>query len=412
MNRIAYLLLEPPRYSETFILNELVELYRRGLPHTVFCLRGDEESMERFPMELRSISSALGDPDGNVSLSLGDVDLLYDRNAPVFEKLSASAFEKYRERQGEVSARRRRDPLWRWGCAVRLAAACGRLGISHVHAHYADTCGDVARMAGTLGGVSYSLTGHAKDVFTLRPERLSKTLRGARFAIGCSGAGVDHMRRAAPDAADRIHLVHHGLAVERWPAIARAAHAANPPRLLCVGRLTPKKGFDVLVKALGILRENGREVPCEIVGEGREREKLERTASGLGVAEMLSLPGRVDQKSIRERMGTAPIFVMPSVVLDSGNQDGLANAMLEAMASGLAVVASDIPAFREIIDSGRNGVLVRSGDADSLAKAIHELACNPEKRCRLGEEARRSVEPLTLGAAAEKIERLFQQYVG
>lgn len=406
--KIGYVLLESPRYSETFILNEIETLLRSDIPERIFCLRnsGDGEPAPRFDGRLKIVS----DKEGDVPLSSKDLADLFEANPARFTSMLSKDRDKYERRADETGMADRRDPLWKFACAVHIATECRRRGLTHLHAHYAHTPAEVAILAGKLSGVSVSFTGHAKDIFTMRPDKLKRTIEQASFVLGCSRTGVEHMRDAAPSCAERIHLVYHGIRIEDWPQINLRERAESVPRILSVGRLTPKKGFSTLIEAVGAIGKRGREVQLEIIGEGRERAELEGLARTMGIADRVRLPGRLDQSEIRERFARAPIFVLPSIRLASNNQDGVANALLEAMASGLPIVASDIPAFKEIIDDGANGLLFESGNSSELTSRLELLLQRNDMRVSLGRAARTRVESLTCCAAAERLSELFIRY--
>lgn len=406
---VGYVLPEFPRYSETFILNELVALKERGHPARIFCMRGDEDQLASVPSDLRPLVTVISPPDRNLALDVNTIVDMLERVPDRFRDQFNRVLEKEAARTDSNRAKRA-NAVWNFFCAVRIAHLAAEENIGHLHAHYANSSGLIAEQVKKLSGIGFSFTGHAKDIFTLKPESLARLLKNARFAIGCSEAGCNHMREANPDAANRIHLVHHGLNIARWNAALAEKHLNASARVIAVGRLTPKKGFIHLVRAISALKRRGVDLPCEIIGEGRERESLEAEAASLGVAGHVCLPGRCEQTEIRARFESAPIFAMPSVILETNNQDGIANALLEAMASGLALVASDIPAFREVVQSGTNGLLVPPGDSDALADALQALAQDSGLRSRLGAAARASIEHLTCDRAAEQIRDLFERY--
>ena len=166
----------------------------------------------------------------------------------------------------------------------------------------------------------------------------------------------------------------------------------------------------MLVEATSLLRDRGIDARVEIIGEGRERDTLSKMIQRLKLDGQVRLPGRMDHAAIRERYARGPIFVLPSIVLDTNNQDGVANALLEAMASGLAVVVSDIPALLEVVDDGRTGLAFPAGDPESLAECVERLITQPQLRAELGRAARQRVEPMSCSRAAEQLAGLFTDY--
>ncbi len=406
--RIGYVLLEPPRYSETFILNEIVALRERGIPARIYCLQG-EESVEEIPDPLVPIIEVLSEKDKALEISFHDAMETMESNPDAFADLMKASFAKFelRSREGaEVSTRR--APFWKTACALRIAASCRRDGIEHLHCHYANHPAEVGSMAARLNGISWSFTGHAKDIFTLDPDRLRQRIQEAEFVIGCSRTGVDHMRNAAPGCADRIHCVYHGIRLEEW-AVDREP-VKGPPFLMAVGRLTPKKGFIDFVRAMGILRDRGIEAQAAIIGEGRERDRLTALIQELGLGDRVRLPGRMPQEGIRRQFRTATALVLPSVVLKSNNQDGLANVVLEAMAVGVPVVVSDIPALLEVVTHRETGLVFPSGDSAALADRLAELLGDPLLQESLSSKGRERISTFDCSRAADQLAHLLNSH--
>jgi glycosyltransferase involved in cell wall biosynthesis len=154
--------------------------------------------------------------------------------------------------------------------------------------------------------------------------------------------------------------------------------------ITCVARLHPQKSHETLFHALRRLKDGGTQVQALLVGEGQERENLEKLRDALDLEkEILFLGERSDVPSI---LSASDIFVLPSLF------EGMSNALLEAMSSGLACVASNIPANSELIKTAKNGLLFNPRDSEDLAKKFRTLMADPELRARLGEEARKTVQ--------------------
>ncbi|MGI8908163.1 MAG: glycosyltransferase family 4 protein [Candidatus Sumerlaeaceae bacterium] len=405
---IAYLLLEWPRYSETFILNELLALAPHGQPIHIFCIQQSGET--QVPQEFAAKTEFLSDASSNVTLSSNDVLCLLESNRGMLTAEVQRAYSRFEARVDIDDVDKRRQPLFALACALHLLSRCRELKITHVHCHYANLPVMVAEIAYKLGGAAFSFTGHAKDIFTMEPAQLGKKIAAAKFAVSCSEAGrATLVGAAAPEHADRIHRVYHGIWNRDWQV------ERQPPgdgfRILAVGRLTPKKGFYTLVQALSILRARGIEVTAEIIGEGRERDALLSLADRLRVTDCLQLPGKLSQQQIRERFKSVSVLVLPSIILESNNQDGLANALLEAMAAAVPVIASDIPALLEVVTNGETGLLFPSGNAEALADSLQELSRDQVRGERLGAAARARVAQFDCSMAAEQLMTLFRRYV-
>ena len=159
----------------------------------------------------------------------------------------------------------------------------------------------------------------------------------------------------------------------------------NTLKIIAVGRLSYQKAFEVLVSAAATLKTLGmKNIFVMIVGEGEDREQLEKLISDLGLSNWVELLGI--RSDVIGLMKTSDIFVMPS------RFEGLSIAMIEAMACGLPIIASDAPGLRTFIKHGQNGLLFPVEDHDALAKLIIELAEDRNLRVRLSHQARASFE--------------------
>ena len=178
----------------------------------------------------------------------------------------------------------------------------------------------------------------------------------------------------------KLHLIHNGVDTERFrwnvntPSIRTAMReklgiAENMPVVSMVGRLTEQKGQEVFLKAIKIVIESGTDVRCLLIGDGEDREKLRAFSASLNITDkVLWLGKRMD---IPELLSASDIFVL------SSNWEGMPNVILEAMASELPVVATNVPGTAELLLDGITGFLVSIGDSDALAERLLILTRDP-----------------------------------
>ncbi|MGA2066639.1 MAG: glycosyltransferase [Thermoguttaceae bacterium] len=167
---------------------------------------------------------------------------------------------------------------------------------------------------------------------------------------------------------------------------ARAAEPATCPRIVGAGSFVPRKNYDVLLLALGTLAAEGLQFELSLAGDGPERPALENLARCSGVADRVKFPGDVDD--VPRLLSTAHLCAHPS------RSEGLSNTVLEAMAEGLPVVACPVGATDEIIEDGKNGLLVPPGSPRDLAAAMRRLLAGAELRGRLGKAGWETVRQL------------------
>jgi glycosyltransferase involved in cell wall biosynthesis len=152
-------------------------------------------------------------------------------------------------------------------------------------------------------------------------------------------------------------------------------------RLLSVGRFQPKKGFDVLLRALARLRGH---VVLTLVGYGPEERQLQALAKTLGIEHMVRWAGQLDHPAVRVLYRESDLFALSPRIAADGDRDGLPNVVIEALSQGLPVVATRVSGLPEIVEDGVNGRLVPAEDPAALAAALTGLAEDPAARQRLG----------------------------
>jgi glycosyltransferase involved in cell wall biosynthesis len=179
-----------------------------------------------------------------------------------------------------------------------------------------------------------------------------------------------------------------------------AAVTREPGRILFVGRLVDKKGVEVLIRALRGLAGGYQ---ARVVGDGPLRAELERLAAGLPV----TFAGTVGREQLAAEYGAAAVAVFPSVQAASGDQDGLPVAMLEAMATGCAVVASDLPGISEAIADGESGLLVQAGSVDQLRDALDRVLAEPDLQKRLGAGAASRADQFSVAEVGRRYRELL-----
>ena len=188
------------------------------------------------------------------------------------------------------------------------------------------------------------------------------------------------------------------------PVPCEVVTSARPPRttILAVGRLDPQKGFDSLIVAFSHIASRHPDWQLKILGEGPERPRLEQLISELGLVDRVEMPGR--RHDVMQQLSEAGVFVLAS------RFEGFPNALVEAMVSGRAVISTDCPSGpADLIEPGRNGILVPVDDVVALASALERLLLDPELRTRLGQEAVRIRERLSIGSVLRQWNELLSE---
>lgn len=291
-------------------------------------------------------------------------------------------------------------------CLVRELEAAG---VRHIHAHFATTPATLAMAAAGFLGIPFSMTIHARDLFT-GANLLRTKIERAKFVVTISAYNREILASIAPAAAAKIRVVHCGVDLERFaPAPRDASPARERPTFLAVGRLVEKKGFRYLVEAAAILARRRVLVEIRVVGGGPEADALARRAAELGVADSVRLEGPLSQERLLPELRAADAFVLPCVRAQDGDQDGIPVSLMEAMACEIPCVSTRISGIPELIEDGKEGLLVPEKDPEALAGAIERLAADPALRREYGRAARKKVEAaFSLAVQARELDRLLR----
>jgi glycosyltransferase involved in cell wall biosynthesis len=381
--RVAVVLKGWPRLSETFIAQEIAGLEARGIALEIWSLRRPTDK-HRHPVHDRV---------------RGRVVYLPEYLKDDWRRVLAG-WRKARRLAGYAAARRKfladlwRDPtpnrLRRWGQALVMAAELPA-GIERLYAHFLHTPSSVARYAAILRGLPWSVSAHAKDIWTSAPWEVSEKLAGCSWLVTCTNMGLQHLRDLAAQP-EKLKLVYHGLDFAHLPTPTAVrsrrdgTDPADPVVILSIGRKVEKKGFGDLLDALALLPK-GLNWRFEHIGAGELGDVLKAQSARLGIAERCTWLGAQPQKQVFAALARADLFVLASKKAADGDQDGLPNVLMEAAHQGLAIISTRAAAIGEFIRDGENGLLVAPGESEELSVALARLVGDPDLRLRLAQRA-------------------------
>ncbi|WP_295315183.1 glycosyltransferase family 4 protein [Roseobacter sp.] len=380
--RLAIVVKGWPRLSETFIAQELVALEESGTPFEIWSLR--------HPTDTRThpLHDRLQAPVHYLPEYLRDDPVRALRGAVCAARLPGFA-AAWRAFRADYARDRSPNRARRFGQACVLARELPP-ETEGLYAHFLHTPSSVARYTAILRGLPWSFSAHAKDIWTtpdweLR-EKLTANSYGAVFGATCTSIGADHLRAYA-DRPDRVDLVYHGLDLSRFPDPPdRAPRAPGAPlRLLSVGRLVEKKGFDHLISALALLPDS-LDWHWTHIGGGTLKDDLAARAEKGGLSGRISWQGAQDQPAVITAMREADLFVLPSRVARDGDRDGLPNVLMEAASQKLPVLSTPVSAIPEFIETGVHGILT-DDTPESIAREITAFANDPSRGPALAEAA-------------------------
>ena len=374
--KIGYVLKRYPRYSETFVVNEILAHEAAGLEVEIFALRPPSDT------HFQDIISRVRAPVNYLSASGIKAEDFWT----ALEGAAVSSPGLWTA-LGEAGSEDARDIYQ----AALLAREARLKGITHLHAHFATASTTVARLAAKFAGIPYTFTAHAKDIFheSVCPEDFRRKLEDAAGVVTVSDYNLRYLRENYGPAAQRMRRVYNGLDLQRF---TYKAPLHRLPKIVAVGRLVEKKGFADLIGACATLAASGRRFTCEIVGSGELEADLRRQIEQSGASGMVRLIGPRPQAAVVRLVQEAAAFVAPCVLGEDGNRDGLPTVLLEAMALGTPVVSTDVTGIPEVLRDGETGLLVPQRNPTALAGAISRLTGDSTLRIRLADRARRLIE--------------------
>lgn len=392
---LLYVLKRFPRLSETFVLREIVSLEALGERILIDSLLPAEVNPGHPELgRLRARPRYLPKRPRLRRLGVGLTHLRLAVRAPATWT--------------RLALRARRTGSWtRFLQAGLVAARALNEEVRHIHAHFATAAAEVARDAGKLAGIPVTVTAHAKDIFQVDNVRLLPVrLQGVSALVTVSDFNANYLRRVLP--AVPVHHVPNGVAV----AYQRAAVPPDGP-ILCVARLVPKKGVDVLVQATAILVAEFPDTTIEVIGGGPLAEELSALSRELEVELHVRFLGPRPWNEVDTALMRCSVFALPARITPDGDRDGMPTALVEAAARGVTLISTNIAGIPELVRHEDTGLLVPPEDPWALAAAIARLRREPALARRLGENARALVaEQFDPVRSARRLQSLFERAAG
>ena len=392
--RVIYIVRSWPRLSQTFIVNEVLALERRGLELAVFSLvRSGEPVVQPQVADVRAPVHYLDGPEQRGVRDLRR-QLSWFVTAPVRTLL---ALWYCLRRPGLAAGYGECSALRCLAHAVRVAAALEDLRADgdepvHVHAHFAHDPALVGMLVARLTGLPFTFTAHARDLFEIPATSLTARARAATAVVTCCQVNATYIESVVPpEGRPPVVVIRHGVDLRRFAPASRD-RTGTTPEVVSVGRLVEKKGFADLLRALGEVKRRGRPFHVRLFGDGPLREELLRLRDDLGLVDEVELAGAQTGDAVIEALHGATAFVLTPRELEKGDRDGIPNVRVEAMSCGLPVVTTTAGGITELVLHDVNGLLVAPGDVHATADALCRLLADLRVRARLGEAARRTVE--------------------
>lgn len=401
--RIAYLNSLYPALSHTFIEREVLTLRELGYGIDTFSVRPcPPEDLRSSVMEAEYRNTRVLLADRKWHLILAHAALVLRRPGVWLRALRIAL------RTGYPTPKARLWQVFYFVEAVALHRWMQRSGLRHVHVHHANPAADVARLACRIGCLAdgpgtwtWSLTVHGSAEFEFAEQwdvsaKLREAIGVACISDFCRG---QLLRLVETEHWDKIRVVHMSVDADHYRAPASRQHD-GPLRILCVGRLVPLKGLPILITALERLAASGVRTSTRIIGQGPMMDPLRRAVDAAGLTEAVQFVGPVGQDDILAHYHWADVFVHPSFL------EGLPVVLMEAMATELPVIATQVGAIAELVQDQSMGRVLPMARPDLLAAALEHLAADPSLRQAMGRAGRRAVlaefTPVTCGPVMDQ----------
>jgi glycosyltransferase involved in cell wall biosynthesis len=382
--KLAYMMSRFPKISETFILYEILEQQRLGHTVEVYPLLREHQPVTH-PEAERLVERAHFHPF--ISLPIIGANLHFLMRQPVaylktlFEVLSGT----FGSRNFFFGA------LAYFPKAVRFAYEMQRQGIEHIHAHFCNHPAVAALIIHRLTGIPFSFTAHGSDLHKDK-RMLNKKVAASAFAVTVSNFNKGEMLKTCGERQrDKIHIIRCGIDPEVFLPAEQKMNGKAVFRIICVGSFEEVKGHKYLVEACKRLRDQGIDFVCDLIGDGPVRGQVAAQIAALGLKDKVIIHGSRKRQEVAAMMRAAAVKVLASVPTAEGKREGIPVVIMEAMASGLPVISSQLSGIPELVDDGRTGILVQPGDSQALARALQKLYEDPELRFRMGRAGREKV---------------------
>lgn len=399
-HRIAYLVSQYPAYSHTFILREIQQLRQFDMSIAVASINLPDRSLEN----LTTIEKEEAE------------HTFYIKHQGLFKAAKALMKTLFFKPLGLMHGLTQVFKLGGWDVkrllfhffylaeAMLVGQWMHSQQLTHLHVHFATPAASVGLLVKVIFGYGFSFTVHGPDEFyDASGYNLPEKILAADFIFCISHYACSQMMKLSPiNSWTKFDVCRLGVDPEHFMPKSHI-EKTDTCHLLCVGRLTSAKGQAVLLDAVAALYKQKKAVTLTLIGMGPDQQNLIRYAQKLGIHELVTFTGAIDQDHILAYYQAADIFILPSFA------EGLPVVLMEAMAMEIPCISTAITGIPELITNGQDGLLVCASDTEGLIQAIVKLVNNPPLRNQLGKAGR--VKVVSNYDLYKNTHSLFQRFV-
>ncbi|MHC4527794.1 MAG: glycosyltransferase family 4 protein [Planctomycetota bacterium] len=378
--KVGYVLTTFPSRTETFAAREIESLRKLGLDITVFAA-SKQGSCCGYTEPIKTLYR----PSWISTDTITAIVYVLTRYPGAFGRLLGLALKLRRFFPKEAASL-----VGNLHTICFFAMHLDREGISHIHAYFFSWPALIGLGLSIATGRAFSISAHARDIFVEQGAAELKVSR-AKFVAVCTQQGLEKLQTYLPNKYhDKLHLVRHGTETLFKSTDGHPKGDCESRRtdvVIAVGRLTQKKGLEVLIRAFALVARHTVDCKFLIVGDGPGRTRLRQLVERLALEDRVELLGWQEPETTLQLIRQATLLVAPSIIAQDGDRDGTPNVILEAFASGVPVVASSLAGIEEAVKHRQTGLLVEAGDIKGLAAAVNELLDSADLRTSLSERA-------------------------
>jgi len=404
IKKIAYLMSRFPHLPETFILREMIALERLGWQVSLYPLIFQKQPVIHADAKAW-LERAQCLPWFSADVLRANLRRFFRQPALYLSVLFQVVSENLRSLKFLARA------LVLFPKIVLMAERIEGEGIRHVHAHYASHPALAAWIIHRFTGITYSVTVHAHDIY-VEKAMLATKLKDAAFIAAISEYNINYLvQHVGGWVRERAYVIRCGIDPALYSPAEQNHVERNGLKIISVGSLQPYKGHIHLIDACALLHQRGVPFHCQIVGGGDLKPDLEKRIRQHELQGLVELAGPKTQEEIAHLLGQANCYVQPSVIMPSGKMEGIPVALMEAMASELPVVATDISGVPELVREGETGWLVPPESPQDIADVLTEIYHHPQEAARRARRGREWVlQEFTLAANVQKLSDLLTPF--
>lgn len=385
--KVAYIMSRFPKITETFILYEMLSIEQHGVQVELYPLLRERTTV-MHPEAEPFVKRAHFQPF--ISWPILLAHLFYLRQKPgvylhTLWTLLRANLGSFRFFTGAMGL---------FPKTVYFAYLMAADGITHVHAHFASHPATAAYIIHRLTNIPYSFTAHGSDLHRDR-HMLREKVAEAAFVVPISIYNKEMIvTECIGQFHEKVTVIHCGVDTQLFQPLSESTpfeRGLGPFTILCIGTLHEVKGQTYLIEACRLLQERGIKFTCHFVGDGPDLEELFKQVTQAGLSGRVQFHGRLIREKVMELLCRADVLAAPSVPTSNGRREGIPVVLMEAMGSGVPVVASAISGIPELVEDGRTGLLIPPRDAQALADALARMHSDPDLRRRLGQAGRDKV---------------------